>query len=50
MSRNACAWCGTEVEDEQQYESRICAECYADAAQASAAEVRIEEMRDNGDI
>lgn len=50
MSRNACIWCGTEVEDDRQYELAICGECYADAAHASQAEVRIEEMRDNGDI
>lgn len=50
MSRNACIWCGTEVEDDRQYESAICVECYADAAHAALTEERIEEMRDNGDI
>lgn len=50
MSRNACIWCGTEVEDDRQYESAICVECYADSAHAALTEERIEEMRDNGDI
>lgn len=47
VSRNACSWCGTEVEDEQQYESSICAECYADAQVSVQEEIGVEEMRNN---
>ena len=47
MSRNACAWCGTEVDDERQYESRICEECYREAYEASQEEIGVEEARNN---
>ncbi|NBV34822.1 MAG: hypothetical protein EBR81_13805 [Proteobacteria bacterium] len=50
MSRNACSWCGTEVDDEQQYESRICAECFADAQVSALEEIGVEEMRNNGSL
>ena len=50
MSRNACAWCGTEVDDERQYESRICEECYREAYASSLKEVAVEEMRNNGSL
>ena len=47
VSRNACSWCGTEVEDERQYESSICAECFADAQVSAIEELGVEEARDN---
>ena len=50
VSRNACSWCGSEVEDDRQYESRICAECFADAQVSSLEEIGVEEGRDNGTI
>ena len=50
MSRNACSWCGSEVDDEQQYESRICAECFADAQVSALEEIGVEEMRNNGSL
>ena len=50
VSRNACSWCGSEVEDDRQYESRICAECFADAYLASLEEIGVQEGRDNGTI
>lgn len=50
MSRNACAWCGTEVEDELQHESALCAECFADSQVSSLEEIGVQEGRDNGTI
>ena len=50
VSRNACSWCGSEVEDDRQYESRICAECFADAQVSALEEIGVEEGRDNGTI
>jgi len=50
MSRNACSWCGTEVEDELQHESALCAECFADAQVSSLEEIGVQEGRDNGTI
>jgi len=50
VSRNACSWCGTEVDDERQYESRICEECYREAYEASQEEIGVEEMRNNATL
>jgi hypothetical protein len=50
VSRNACSWCGSEVEDDRQYESRICAECFADAQVSALEEIGVQEGRDNGAI
>lgn len=47
VSRNACSWCGTEVEDERQHESALCVECYADAQASVLEEIGVEEMRNN---
>lgn len=48
MSRNACAWCGTEVEDERQYELAICEPCYRDSQYSLREDIAVEEARDNG--
>ena len=50
VSRNACSWCGTEVEDDRQYESALCVECFADAQVSSLEEIGVQEGRDNGAI
>ena len=50
VSSNACSWCGSEVEDNRQYESRICAECFADAQVSALEEIGVEEGRNNGTI
>ena len=47
VSRNACSWCGTEVEDERQYESSLCADCWADVQVSAIEELGVEEMRNN---
>lgn len=50
VSRNACSWCGTEVEDERQYDSALCVECYADAQVSALEEIGVEEMRNNATL
>jgi NMD protein affecting ribosome stability and mRNA decay len=50
VSRNACVWCGTEVEDERQGESALCVECFMDSQVSAIEELGVEEGRDNGAI